>query len=930
MSLSLRITTELKEAIKAKDTIRISCLRMLKADLKNKQVEKGSDLEDIETQRVVSSLIRKGQEAAKEFRGGGRSDLAEKEEKEVRIFYEFLPEQLDSADIEEKIKVIISELSATEPKDLGKVMKAAMAQMGGRVQGNSQETFELTCMIQHTFRVLEFHTLLNILSNYASSPLGKSDCLSLEPSGDVRHIENEQKLVSEMKLLFQSEGFQSFEDLTDIGHHLRACQVEGTCLDPEDFLSIQRVAQGSKQAKKCLLSHQALYPSLSHLIEDLSLFEVLTKAVGKAISMDGTILDSASPALKNIRKKKALLRRTLQRDLEGICKFKELNEAGGEPLVSIRDGRYVIPIRTYMKNRVEGIVHDYSRTQATCYVEPIEIVKDNNKLSELNHIEKEEELKILLALTIAVRDDADDLDKAQIILGKLDGLYARARLSSAMRGVRPIMSHGENIDLREAKNPILLSLAPKGHVPVASDIVLDKNQNLMIISGPNRGGKTVTLKTLGLLSLMAQSGLHIPAAEGSSLPVFKNIMAEIGDDQNIQAGLSTFSAHASHLKHMMEHADKESLILIDEPGMGTDPDEGAALAMSVLDELTRKDAFVVVSTHLNRLKTYGLLQKRAINACMEFDPSTNRSLFSLRYGTPGSSCAFTVAHDAGIEPEVLNQAKDYLDQDEVQLNRLIDKLNRLKRETELEKLEAEHSKDKYRLAKEKVMQTLEKLETDRRALLKEKRSEAESLINQAGEELKELVNAFKRTGRSSQASIRQRFDQINKDLMKHLIFEEEIEPSESKGFEIGQWVRHKKHNQEGRILLIDQTKSKAVLMARNARLSVSLEDLDIIQDEGGPRSAESSGDVPFTGYGGGQREINLIGYRVADALPLIDKIIDRAMVEGEISLRIIHGYGTGQLRRAIREHLKGFSCVKKVSESDSQSGGDAITVVSLV
>jgi DNA mismatch repair protein MutS2 len=411
--------------------------------------------------------------------------------------------------------------------------------------------------------------------------------------------------------------------------------------------------------------------------------------------------------------------------------------------------------------------------------------------------------------------------------------------------------------------------------------------------------------------------------------VFKNIMADIGDDQDIQAGLSTFSAHASHLKQMMEWADEESLVLIDEPGMGTDPDEGAALAMSVLDELTRKNAFVVVSTHLNRLKTYGLLQKRARNACMEFDPSTNRALFSLRYGTPGTSCAFAVAHDAGIEPRVLDQAKEYLDQDEVQLNRLIDKLNRVKQETELEKLEVEHTKEKYHLAKEKVTRTLERLESDRRILLKEKRLEAENLINQAGGELKELVNAFKKTGRSSQASIKERFDQVDKELIDNLTFEEESKASEQKTFEIGQQVRHRKLNQEGRILSIDQNKSKAVLMARNTRFSVFLEDLDIIQDKGDPRLHKTSGPVSLAGFGGAQREINLIGYRVADALPMIDKMIDRAMVEGELSLRIIHGYGTGQLRGAIREHLKGFSCVKKVSGADAQSGGDAITIVSL-
>ena len=444
-----------------------------------------------------------------------------------------------------------------------------------------------------------------------------------------------------------------------------------------------------------------------------------------------------------------------------------------------------------------------------------------------------------------------------------------------------------------------------------------------------QGRETVTLKTIGLLSLMAQSGLHIPAAEGSSLPVFKNIMAEIGDDQDIQAGLSTFSAHITHLKYIMEHADQESLVIIDEPGMGTDPDEGAALAMSVLDELSQKDAFVAVSTHLNRLKTYGLLHERVKNARMEFNTSTNRPTFFLRYGMPGTSYAFEIAHDAGIRSDVLEQAKRYLDQDEVRLDRLIDKLNRLKKAATLERLEAERIKEKYHSARNKVLRILERLEVDRRTLLEEKRTEAENLITGAGEEFRQLINAFKKTGESSQTHVKQRFNHISKNLIDNLIVEEEEKSFETNGFEIGQWVRHKKLHQEGRILSLDACKSKAAIMAGNVKLSVILKDLEVIPDREEAWRDESFGHIPFPGSGDSPREINLVGCRVADALPLIDRIIDRAMVEGEISLRIIHGYGTGKLKEAIREHLKRFSCVRKISGADSQSGGEAITVVSL-
>jgi DNA mismatch repair protein MutS2 len=579
---------------------------------------------------------------------------------------------------------------------------------------------------------------------------------------------------------------------------------------------------------------------------------------------------------------------------------------------------------------VDGIIHDYSQTQATCFVEPIEVIQDNNRLAELSHLEKEEELRIRRSLTAMVRDLAGDLENAQTLLGKLDGLHARAELSRVMEAVSPVLGHGNDVNLRQARNPILVALSSGKDSPVPSDILLDRDQNVMIISGPNRGGKTVTLKTLGLLSLMAQAGVHIPAAEGTSLPVFKNIMAEIGDDQDIQAGLSTFSAHIGHLKHMMEHADEKSLLIIDEPGMGTDPDEGAALAMAVLDELSQKGAFVAVSTHLNRLKTYGLLHERASNARMEFDTSTNRPTFSLQYGTPGTSYAFEIANDAGVRSKILDQAKGYLDRDEVRLNRLIDKLNRLKQETTLQKLEAEQVKDKYHAAREKLFQALKKLDFDRKTLLEEKRSEADKLIRGAREEFKQLINTFKRTGESSQAHIKQHFNSVSKDLVNSLSIEgEQAESVALSGYEIGQRVRHKEFDQVGTVLSFDMANAKATILTGNVRLSARLQDLEPISEREASLEEDSPRHIPYPVSGAQPREINLIGYRVADALPLIDKMIDRAMVEGELSLRIIHGYGTGKLKQAIREHLKGFSCVKRISGADSQSGGEAITVVDL-
>ncbi|MDB9822398.1 Smr/MutS family protein [Deltaproteobacteria bacterium] len=440
----------------------------------------------------------------------------------------------------------------------------------------------------------------------------------------------------------------------------------------------------------------------------------------------------------------------------------------------------------------------------------------------------------------------------------------------------------------------------------------------------------MTLKTLGLLSLMAQSGLHIPAEEGSQLPVFKNVLAAIGDEQDIQAGQSTFSAHVTHLKYMIEHADRESLIIIDEPGMGTDPNEGAAFAMALLDDLARRDVPVVVSTHYSRLKTYGLLEKRAINASMEFDDTAGRPTFSLRYGTPGTSYAFEVALNQGIGQDLLTRARGYLDQDEVRLNRLIDKLNRLRHETNLEKSEAQNVRRKYHSAKEKLLETLERVEFDRKEILEEKKDEANQLIKEAREEFKILINSFKGKKEPSQAFVQKRYDEIAGRLSGKLLSPENEEGTvQDKGLKTGQLVRHRNLNLEGKILSMDSLNSKALISTGNVRISVGIRDLMSVSGRDGSEPEELSGGLLHRFSERSAKEINLIGYRVEEALSLIDRIIDRSMIEGDMSIRIVHGHGTGKLKSAIRDHLKNLSCVKKIGGEDPRYGGEAITIVEL-
>ncbi len=792
-------------------------------------------------------------------------------------------------------------------------------------------------MINHTYQVLEYYRLLDILSQYASCSLGKFDCLSLKPSSDYKFIDNELRLVSEMRLLYKVKGFFSLSDVIDIMPILRKSSPKGSRLEPNELLCILNLAEAVQQTKRFIRSNSSLCPRMCDLVSDLPGYELLVRALKNTISSRGIVKDSASLALRKIREKRIRLRMDLQKKLEGIQKAEGLSRDSQDTVVTVRDGRYVISLRTDQKSRINGIIHDYSQTRTTCFLEPLEAIPDNNRMGELAQEEKDEESRILKGLTDMVRNKAADLEYSQGLIGRIDGLNARARFSEALSCVMPEVGEEFGVELREAKNPILLALAldnlgPDGTLdsPVPVDILLDDNHNVLIISGPNRGGKTVTLKTLGLMSLMVQSGIHIPAEEGSKLCVFDQVMADIGDDQDIQSGLSTFSAHAAHLSYIVKHSDQRSLIIIDEPGMGTDPDEGVALAMAVLNFLSNIGSFVAVSTHLNRLKTYDLLNQRAMNASVKFDTDKNRPTFKIEYGSPGISHALVIAKDIGMPESILECARGYLDEDEVHLNRLIEKLNGLMTEVRLEKKETEEVKTRYYSATKNINEKLITLDADKKAMMEAKRNEAEAAVREARNELREAINMLKNKKDVSQARVTEKFTKISHRLMDQLETgsNEKLsrKPTE---VEEGQFVYHTKLQQKGLVQSVDPSDGRAIVILGNLKISAKFQDLEVVKESKELGLHEAGRSISWEFKGTPPRELNIIGCRVDDAIPIIDRTIDRALVDGELTLRIIHGFGTGKLREAVRAHLNGIPFVKKVGSADPRLGGDAITVVEL-
>jgi DNA mismatch repair protein MutS2 len=788
-------------------------------------------------------------------------------------------------------------------------------------------------MIEHTYQVLGFYRLLDILSQYASCPVGQSDCLSLKPSNDVKLIGNELNLVAEMRLLLKVKGFLSFSGLTDISPLLRKSGAEGSCLEPEELLDILGLSRACGEAVRQLRSNRELCPGMCELVRDMPGLGELVKALSAAVAPNGEIKDSASSSLRRIRAQKTRLRTDLQKALEGIHESAGLLDHGKDHVVTVRKGRYVIALRTDQKSRIEGIVHDYSQTRATCFFEPVAVINDNNRMSELAQEERAEVFRILSGLTQEVRDLAGELECARTLVGRIDGIRARARLDESLTCVRPEICEEGGIELRGARNPILAAMAldpsKEGRAPVPVDILLDEARNPLIISGPNRGGKTVSLKTLGLVTLMAQSGMHVPAEEGSRVPVFHRILADIGDDQDIQEGLSTFSAHAAHMRYLAEHAGPESLVIIDEPGLGTDPNEGVALAMAILDFLCARGALVAVSTHYSRLKTYGLLNRGAINASVEFDNNEKRPTFRLIYGSPGVSHGLEIARDVGVPSSILDQARGYLDRNEVDLNRRIEQLNRLMGEAGEENEKALKARARYEEASREIGARIEGMEREKRAFMDEKRAEAAAVINEAREELRRAINLMKEKG-LAQAAATEKYAQVSRRVMERL----EPETKKPGGLKtgviaVGQPVFHRKLKQKGLVHELDAAGERATVMLGRVKVSALVNDLEILEGDEGAPSEEPQVPVSWHLRDSLPRELNVIGYRVDEAIPLIDRTIDRALVEGEANLRIVHGFGTGKLKRAIREHLKEVPFVKKICSADARFGGDAITIVEL-
>ncbi len=595
-------------------------------------------------------------------------------------------------------------------------------------------------MVGHTLKVLEFDKLKDILSRYVTSDLALIRIQELHPITDAVQIKYLLDLCTECKeICLTSEAFD-FEGLTDIHALLGRASRSGSILEAEQLLSVGAVARCARRVKRAMAKMNA-HPLLRQMIAPLPTFPELEEQLTRCISPDGEILDHASPELRRIRKQLSSTRSAIRNRLETLLKDPQHQKTIQDNVITLRNDRFVIPIKQDHRGNLSGVVQGQSGSGATLFIEPMSVIESNNDLHRLAHAERQEIRRILKSLTDELRPLVDEFRHALDILGELDFLAAKARLSIEIDGIAPELNTRGFLRLIRARHPLLeWNLKnrqidnPKSPAPsfrsevVPTDVHLGESFNLLVVTGPNTGGKTVVLKTVGLLTLMAQSGLHIPASDGSKIAIFHQIFADIGDEQSIEQNLSTFSSHMTHIIEILEHADQESLVLLDELGAGTDPTEGTALGMAIMDTLQDRGSRGIITTHYGVLKAHAHTSDKIENASMEFDWRTLQPTFRLQIGIPGSSHALRIAERLGLSSTITEAAQQYMNTDHVAVEDLIISMERERKELKAERQQLQTllvaAESKYQLYDN---------------LLAELESEKEERRERAEREAKEIV-----------------------------------------------------------------------------------------------------------------------------------------------------------------------------------------------
>jgi len=784
-------------------------------------------------------------------------------------------------------------------------------------------------MDKKTLIRLEYHKVKEQLAAHAWSPLGKERVMDLEPVDDIDTILRWQAGTSEGRELLRLDPVAEISGWRDIRPQLQRAG-RGALLEPEELAAVADTLAAGRVIKKFLQERRERYPILSELGLSIASLPDLEKKIRQAVLPGGEITDGASPKLAKVRRQLLNVQAQIKEHLEHVIRSPDYQKYLQDPIVTVREGRYVVPVKVEYRSQVPGIVHDQSASGATLFIEPMTVVDKNNELRRLIIAERQEILRILTKLSAEVAKNAEVLKVSLDALGELDFIMAKARYSQKLNAWAPKLEGEANLNIRQGRHPLL-----QGEV-VPVDLRLGEDFDTLIITGPNTGGKTVALKTAGILVLMAQSGLHLPAEEGSKLGVFRQVFTDIGDEQSIEQSLSTFSSHMVNIVEIIGKAGRDSLVLLDELGAGTDPVEGAALAQSILEKLHSSGAKTIATTHYSELKNFAYMRERVENASVEFDAVTLRPTYRLLIGRPGRSNAFEIALRLGLPAELVERAREFLTSEQVQVNDLMLSLERAQQEAEARHKEAVELADKARALKEKY----EKMELD----LAQKR---ESILAKAGEEARSLVKAARleaestikelraklaqeaaRARESAIQEAREKFAKLQKKV-SNAVPEKVIEGQAPGTLQSGEEVFLPKFNQRGFVLSPPGPDGEVYVQVGIIKISVPLKELRRVEKAG-----PAGGQIEVAGLALNKAreispELDLRGLYADDALLEVEKYLDDAYLAGLSKVRLIHGKGTGSLRAAIHKHLHGHRRVKSFRLGEQGEGGLGVTVVEL-
>jgi DNA mismatch repair protein MutS2 len=788
-------------------------------------------------------------------------------------------------------------------------------------------------MDQKAKTVLEFHKIIQRLSELAGSQLARQLIMELEPSQDSYVIKDLLAETSEALSVIVKKGPLPLGNFYDIQPYLELSRKGGT-LAMRQLLEVLYNVNIAAKVISFMKGELPEVPIIKGMTELLEAPKVLRDEIDRCILSEEDMADDASPQLKNLRRSIERQNEAVRNRINQILNKSDNRSYLQDAIVTLRQGRYVIPVKQEHRTRFPGIVHDQSSSGATLFIEPQVVVDLNNQLRELELAEQGEVQRVLAELSAMVAQWYHPLSNNQKLLVQLDVIFAKGHLSYEMDGTEPIITEEGTLHLLSARHPFI---DPKQVVPVT--ITLDKGTRSLIITGPNTGGKTVTLKTTGLLVLMAQSGLHVPAVSGTQIPVFRKIYADIGDEQSIEQSLSTFSSHMNNIVRIVKNCDEKTLILLDELGAGTDPTEGAALAIAILKNLSGKGATVLATTHYTELKKYALSMPGVENASMEFNVETLSPTYHMTMGIPGRSNAFEIAEKLGLPGELIVAARGLLDENALAFEEVITSLNEEKRAISEMKDEALL----LNLAVKKQQQELagmeEKLNRQREKILEEAKEQARFMVEETREELSRISReAQERSERGGNEQNTQEFQPLKSQLKtledrfrERKKVPENLSPTDPAAIRLGQRVRVLTLDQIGEVLTLPDDKGELMVQVGRLKVSVKIRNVIPISENRTPKpkSPQRFGDAGFYKARSCPITINVQGETLDTASMMVDKYLDDAYMAGLKTVSVIHGRGEGILRKGIHEMLKRHKHVTSYQRAGYNEGGDGVTVVIL-